>query len=338
MSPRPSSILTLLALMLLPGPSFAQSLDRAGKPTTPAYKLSGPYTHDNLSIFFIHGKDEISDRTILTLDEALKDKKVIVHETKNVGQLAIENVSGDSVFVQAGDIVKGGQQDRVLAVDLLVPPKSGKLQITSFCVEKDRWNKRDLEDEKAFGSSKDNLIGNRLKLATRYSRNQGQVWRGVDMYQSQLERTLKAPVKDERSESSLQLTLENRKLNEAITTTVKKLEPNFDKQKDVIGYAAVINGKVNNADIYASSELFRKLWPKLLKCSAIEAVAEKKEGKVPAIKAETVLHFLTEADKGKLTQKATNKELLERMKETDANVLFETYAEKAILRRSYLAK
>ena len=83
---------------------------KAGDKPTASYRYSGPYTHDNLTVFLIHGADQIKDRDILTLEEALKAKKVIVHETKNVNQLAIENVSGQEVFVQAGDIVRGGQR------------------------------------------------------------------------------------------------------------------------------------------------------------------------------------------------------------------------------------
>ena len=59
-----------------------------------------------------------------------------------------------------------------------------------------------------------------------------------------------------------------------IAAYVKKLEKSLDKQKDVIGYAVVINGKVHSADVFANADLFRKLWPKLLKCAAIEAIAE----------------------------------------------------------------
>ncbi len=57
---------------------------------------------------------------------AMARKVVIVHETQEVNELAVENVSRtEEVFIQAGDIVKGGQQDRVLAVDLDRPRALG---------------------------------------------------------------------------------------------------------------------------------------------------------------------------------------------------------------------
>src|SRR5687768_7742861 len=127
----------LLTLSLVAGLAFGLAPPPTSKPAAaavPAVRISGPYTEGNLSIFFLHGKDQLAGKKILTLDEALKARKVVVHETKNVSELSIENVSDQEVFVQAGDIVKGGQQDRTLALDMLIPPKSGKLPVNSFCV------------------------------------------------------------------------------------------------------------------------------------------------------------------------------------------------------------
>jgi len=40
------------------------------------YRLSGPYTHRNLTIFLVHGKNTIKAKSFLTLQEALVQKKV----------------------------------------------------------------------------------------------------------------------------------------------------------------------------------------------------------------------------------------------------------------------
>ena len=171
------SLVGLLALagLSLSGCAEQKSIEPA-KPAEPAIRLSGPYTHGNLTIFLIHGESQLKDRKILTLDEGLEQKKVIVHETKNVQELSIENVSSDcDVFIASGDIVKGGDQDRVLAYDMLVPPKSGKMPLSSFCVEAGRWAQRTGEENKSFGSSKDQIATKDLKLANRSASNQGMV-------------------------------------------------------------------------------------------------------------------------------------------------------------------
>src|SRR5215472_5168028 len=80
----------LLALGFAPPPKDAPPGQEAERPAG-TYRLSGPYTHDNLTIFLIHGADQLKGKNILTLDEALEQKKVIVHETKQVNELAVEN-------------------------------------------------------------------------------------------------------------------------------------------------------------------------------------------------------------------------------------------------------
>ena len=39
------------------------------------------------------------------------------------------------MFIQSGDIVKGGKQDRILSVSIMIPPLSGRILIEAFCVE-----------------------------------------------------------------------------------------------------------------------------------------------------------------------------------------------------------
>jgi hypothetical protein len=313
-------------------------------PQKPAvsYRFSGPYTHENLTVFFIHGDDQIKDKDILTLDEALKQKKVMVHETKNVNQLAIENVSADEVFVQAGDIVRGGQQDRTIAFDSIVPPKSGKLPVSSFCVEAGRWTQRGKEAAGQFGSSANCLANNGLKIAARKGMSQQAVWENVSKTQKDLKEKVKSEVQAGESKSSLELTLEHKNVVEAVNAYTKKLQAALDNTKDVIGYAVVINGKVNNADIYASSGLFKKLWPKLLKASAVEAVGElTKDKKFEPATAEAVKAFLADAEKGKKTEKKITARFKQIEQESAQNILFETRDgdnKNAAVRRSYVKK
>ena len=97
----------------------------AGSPASaaPEQKISGPHTHENLAIYFIHGTSA-GGPVPLTLAEALTKGRVQVIETGRVNELQIENTGEEEVFIQAGDIVKGGRQDRVLTVSFLLPPRS----------------------------------------------------------------------------------------------------------------------------------------------------------------------------------------------------------------------
>lgn len=241
-------------------------------------RLSGPYQHKNLSIFLVHGKDEFDTRNLLTLDEAMEKKLVIVHETGNVNQLSIENTSTDkTIFVQAGDIVKGGRQDRVLSVDLFLQPRSGKVSIDAFCVESGRWQKRGSEDSMAFASSKYMLSSKELKLAARQKREQGKVWEEVSKLQDKLAKNTGSAVQDRKSATSLQLSLENDAVQTSVNPYTRTMASLTTEHADAIGFVAVINGEINSAEIYASHDLFKRLWPKLLGSIATEAVASHEE-------------------------------------------------------------
>src|SRR5262245_51968962 len=154
---------------------------------TPAdYTVSGPYTHKNLTIFLLHGSGRSQSSAPLTLQEAMKRKLVVVRETGDVNRLTIQNRSNHDVFVQGGDIVKGGQQDRVLALDLIVPPKSRRIPIDAFCVEQGRWSRRGNEAVTAFSESNNALATKDLKIAAKARRSQGEVWANVGKAQKKL--------------------------------------------------------------------------------------------------------------------------------------------------------
>ena len=87
-----------------------------------------------------------------------------------------------------------------------------------------------------------------------------------------------------------------------------------------------INGKINSADVYASSVLFKKLWPKLLQASAIEAVAELRRGeRFAAPPADAVKGFLDDSPKGTdEKQKDVSARVQTVTRESKENVFFET--------------
>jgi hypothetical protein len=315
-----------------------------------SYAVSQPYACDNLTIFLIHGEEKLPEAHFLTLQEALEQKKLIVHETGNVNELAIENLSLEEVYMQAGDIVKGGLQDRVFAFDVIVPAKSGKIPTGAFCVEKGRWRPRKAETgedepDSLFRSSAERVHTKDLKLAVLAYRSQAEVWDKVSEAQDKLSAKLGASVRAKRSATSLQLTLEDEKVEQRVERYVRELTPIIDGpngQGAVIGYAFAINGKVNSADLYASSALFKKLWPRLLKASAVEAVAEFEEGKIcdPAPAAD-VKAYLNCDGRYKVVERQVTSRIRLITRETDKTILQDTCDQEcsgAWIHRSCLVK
>jgi hypothetical protein len=289
-------------------------------------KISGPYVHENLTVFLIHGTDRIKGKNYLTLQEAMERKLVIVHETGDVNELSVENISKDQdVFIQSGDIVKGGRQDRTIAMDFICPPGSGKMPIEAFCVEHGRWAARATESAVQFAGSTDALAGKELRLAAKQSGQQTEVWRQVAVNQQKLSTATSQPVAAALSPTSFQLSLESQAVQGHTAEYIKAISPAIDGKDDVIGYAFAINGKINSADVYASHALFVKLWPKLLKSSVVEALAEVKDVKKfgPAT-AEAVRACIADARGGKATEKDVTPRVRIVTKESAGNVVFET--------------
>jgi len=103
-----------------------------------------------------------------------------------------------------------------------------------------------------------------------------------------------------------------------------------------------INGKVVCADVYASRELFMKLWPKMVKACAVEAFSElQKDKKFTPATVEAVKSFLADSEKGKAQNEDLNKRVRLTTVDSKDNVLFETFdnsAPSAALHRNYLKK
>ena len=260
-----------------------------------AYTFTKPYTYKNISIFLIEGKETKPDMKYTILSEAMKKKLIVVKETGTVSQLTVENVSKtETLFIQAGDIVKGGKQDRVLTVDMVLPPNSGPQPIASFCVEQSRWAKRGKESVSSFSQSDNNLVSKELRNgALNQGSSQSKVWKYVEKQQGKYNKNLKTDVKKNESASSLQLALENKDLKKELANYKVNLNDILDKHPNAIGFAYCVNGQFSRADVYMNRKLFSDLWPKLLNSSIMEAIGDfdekKKEIKLDKTWQEKVL-------------------------------------------------
>lgn len=312
------------------------------KPALTNYRISGPYTHKNLTVFLVHGKDLLPGRNFLTLQEALAQKKVRVYETKEVNELAIRNFSSQDVYVQAGDIVRGGEQDRMISIDFIVPPRSGRMPIAAFCVESGRWHKRGEEQAAYFSSSENAAATKELKLAAKRAGSQGAVWENVSVAQAKLSKNVAGLVAVSDSPTSYELSVENAKVKQTTAAYISALNGILRNKTDVIGYAFAINGHVNSADVYASHTLFVKLWPKLLKASATEALAEldQKPAAEP-VASETVQAFLADSEQPMAKSKEVTQRVRVVTREDDQNIFFETQDRRekdAWVHRNYIRK
>ena len=335
------SLLVALAVTLLVARS-TRSQKAQPQPAKSSYRLSGPYTHKNLTIFLVHGKELMPGKNFLTLQEALAHKKVIVYETKEVNELAIRNLSNQDVYVQSGDVVRGGDQDRMISIDFIVPPRSKRIPIAAFCVESDRWERRGREDNSTFSSSENGIATKELKLAAKRSNSQSEVWENVKVAQEKLILNTSRAVVDASAPSSYEMTVNSSVVVDTSSEYLKALSAIVRNKPDVIGYVFAINGHVNSADVYASRPLFLKLWPKLLKASAVEAIAELDQTAAAQAPTDEVVHtFLADSERGKAKTQDVTRRVKVVTREDDRNIFFETQdnAEKGTwVHRNYIRK
>jgi hypothetical protein len=290
------------------------------------YRLSGPYTHENLTVFLLHGGETVLGDNYVTLEEALDSQKVVVNETGNVGELTIESLLDDKdVFVQAGEILRGGRQDRTLGMDFVVPAKSGQIPVPTFCVESARWHKRGMESDRAFSSSKHYLSSKKQKLSSKMHHSQHAVWESVAEDQQKLSYSVGESVASHVSPSSLELTLEHEKVQKRREEYIKAFIELPEGKEDVVGFAFAINGQLNSAEVYGSRSLFRRLWKKLIESAAVEALAESRARRqAKEVTNEDVEEFLASTDKGTAEDVRVTDRVHLTIRRSKDSVLFET--------------
>jgi hypothetical protein len=275
--------------------------------------LAGPFAHDNLQVWLVRGPDAPGAATAaVPLAEALRQGLVVVHETGDVNQLAIENTSKDrTVYVQTGDIVQGGQQDRTIGVDLALAPGSGRVPLPSFCVEHGRWSTRAASTDglpanmalggakygSRFVSSANAVNTSELKRAVLLQRDQQTVWNEVAKAQDCMRAGIGSDAVVARSSpTSLELTLNTKPVEDAVAGYVAALQDVAAAHGDAVGCVVAIGGRLESADTYGSHALFVQMWPKLLRTAATAALARKQEpASGPAIAAEQVDAFVADA-------------------------------------------
>ncbi len=77
--------------------------------------------------------------------------------------------------------------------------------------------------------------------------------------------------------------------------------------ENVVGVIVVIDGEIQTMDVFESTPLFRKLWPKLLKSYALDAANAATEGDPTACPREAAAAFLAEAFQAEVENSSTEK-------------------------------
>ncbi len=245
--------------------------------------------YKNLRLYVVEGTAKFYEKNktlsgLKTLSEAMEMPRFFITEKKPYGRfedsgavnaLTIQNKTQDTIFLMAGDVVQGGNQDRLLAEDMIVLPESIR-DIPVFCVEKGRWRYKQSEGEEDEAAKKKrkmfafsgyyNVASADLRRTAIITKNQNKVWAKVGELTS---------LNNAESETKTYTNLENseeftRNRNEYLAFFKDKFETN----KKAIGVMAVSGGKVMAVDIFNNNELFSKQINSLLHSYIIDAITK----------------------------------------------------------------
>lgn len=210
-----------------------------------------------------------------TMDEAMKIPGFRITEQKQFGRdgnawyngLTVQNKTNDTIFIMSGDVVRGGNQDRVNEVDLAMMPASLR-NISVFCVEHGRssyYNPEAPQAEKEAGAFKDYyaVASPRVRMAINDGNQQG-VWEAVDVV---------TKANQAESHTDAYAALENESAVKANRDALLRFFEGKLNDKNVVGMVAVLNGEVIGVEIFAHPKMFQRRYPALIHSYAVEAAA-----------------------------------------------------------------
>jgi hypothetical protein len=271
----------------------------------------------------------------------------------DVNSLMVVNKSNKPLYLMPGEIIIGGSQDRTIAKELIIAPDKKPVAIDVFCVEHGRWGSRDRDEyagylaEARSGAGQDSSVtiqspeGATLDEVVNKA-NSGTFIGSVGSLNKQSRLTVQKgagqhkvwdEVAKENSKAGVRSTSGAFTGNYGERSAVKRLEPYIKnlqspitKTQNVVGVIVAVNGKVESMDVFESSPLFKKLWPKLLKSYALDAAnaVTGKQVKRTASRTDAVA-FLKNVAEAKSKKTETSGSLAVSHHETDQVLLFSAH-------------
>lgn len=238
-----------------------------------ALKIGRKQSFKNLAIYPL-----LSNYTVtfdyLTLDQALEDKALEVHEVNKDGsvpELKVINKSSTMVLILDGEELVGAKQNRIVNTTILIPADA-EIIIPVSCVEQGRWSYNSSEfssKERIMSSNLRAMKSQQVSYSVRergtFRSDQGAIWEGLSE---------KARRHDAVSPSM------------AMSEIYEKEKPAIDEYIDgfrnidlQVGAAFMINGEIAGMDCFGKPDTFSAVFKKLIGSYALDAIDSFEEGK-----------------------------------------------------------
>jgi len=217
------------------------------------------------------------------LADALEDGFVGVDEVSadgSVPSVRVDNRAGIAVLVIFGEEIRGAKQNRVANASFLLPPRQ-VVDIDVSCVEQGRWGRRPGAGSHGSGFEESaDLISSlvRRKMARkvasarhargRFDADQGEVWQSV----SECLTSSGAP-----SETMAYADYVGTRARDLDETTRA-----FHPVEGQVGFVASIGGEVVGIEAIGSPGVFARVFPKLVRAYAIDAIDSERLREAPS--------------------------------------------------------
>ena len=314
-----SRIVVLVAVALVVATAFVVSrrADAGEAPLSSGFKVLAPIQSGSLAVFPVVSVQSHGTNEFLTLDEGLRSGEVEVTESgmsrglqrrphpqvtpgiwpprdgAQVNRLVLINNSKRPLLLLAGEIVTGGKQDRVIGKDRIVPAESDPIDLGVFCVEPGRW----VATSDKFGGMGATFASPKVRAGAMSAKNQQKVWDEVRSSQSEMVEVMgdspaAAPAAREvQSTSSYARVMQNSEVKRRVDSVAEPIQRGYESvihqlhDRNAVGVVVAVNGEIIWADVFASSQLLEKYWPKLVRSYAAEAVVSRASSKKASVDA-----------------------------------------------------
>jgi ARG/rhodanese/phosphatase superfamily protein len=303
---------TAVALLVAIVGLFAgKSPVKAGEiPSASGYKVLAPIRHGNLTVFPVVAQKNHDTSDFLTLDEGLRSGEVVVSEYGSirpmmrrrpfhlipepsggaeVNRLVLVNNAKRPLLLLAGEIVTGGKQDRVIGKDRLVPAESDPIDLSVFCVEPGRWVGTSSKFGAGYRGGVVPMAAPGVRSKAMADKDQTKVWAEVRKAQNEVVAGMapSAPTAavELQSTSSYARVMDNEAVRKQVDSIAVPIENSYRglmkqlRDQNALGVVVAVNGEIIWADIFASTDLLQKYWPKLVRSYASEAMVTRAKSK-----------------------------------------------------------
>ena len=234
-------------------------------------EVGEPVYHGRLTIIPIYTARVRDHSRYVTLDTALERGWLEITEvgSGSVPQVKVTNRSNKRIYMMGGEILTGCRQDRLVGRDVLLRPGARDVIVPVYCVEQGRWS---YESDTFY--SKKNLGTPTLRAEGQKASDasQTEIWSRV---YSMCDRAGTGS-----GSSRFQEAFETEEMKREIATYEKEMESIPSLYPDAIGVVIGVGGSITSVDIFANPHLFRSLWPKILRSSALAAACRRSCGSI----------------------------------------------------------